>query len=446
MGGFCIPSKLIDRSLKPLPSIFRGDGGEGPAETKTIVAETYLDYMHPPRLCEAGLLLSSDGNRNGGANMVLSHRYLLLWQVLLYTIPVSAVVLSTPLSAFSNVQSGDSLTLTWTDAEGGVTLTLKAGTSTNLRDVEVIGCELTYFSIILVAIISNLPGTSYIWTVPTTLATDTYAIQIEDSTNIPNYSVQFQIQGSDSGSGGGVIDTITSDVGGAVSTATSVPSTATSTGGVIDTITSIVDDAASSATIRTTTGASSSTSISSRVSSTSTSTLSSSAESEFSTFSTSASTSTSNTSSPSPTSTSPSNTNTTTPPDSSSGRSGLSTGAKAGIGVGAALGFLVFVALAFWWGRRSAAAARHRSGQGNDNALGKAVLGAEEKRKAELEGGDVVVLSEEEKGELERRRRAAELEGREVVGPVEGGGGVRERSWRGGGRWGWGGMRLDRLG
>ena len=33
----------------------------------------------------------------------------------------------------------------------------------------------------------------------------------------------------------------------------------------------------------------------------------------------------------------------------------------------------------------------------------------------------MVVLSEEEKRELERRRRAAELEGRDVVSPVEGG-------------------------
>lgn len=57
----------------------------------------------------------------------------------------------------------------------------------------------------------------------------------------------------------------------------------------------------------------------------------------------------------------------------------------------------------------------------HDSSLGKAELGAEEKRRAELEAGSVVVLSEEEKRELERRRRAAELEGREVVSPVEGG-------------------------
>tara|TARA_R110002060_G_scaffold9940_8_gene14846 strand:- start:555 stop:938 length:384 start_codon:yes stop_codon:yes gene_type:complete len=110
------------------------------------------------------------------------------------------------------------------------------------------------------------------------------------------------------------------------------------------------------------------------------------------------------------------------------------------------LGFLLFVALAFWWGRRSAAA-RHRdksSGQATDNAFGKAELGAEGKRRAELgDGGSAWawaftgererreldgkdnggLLGDEEKGELERRR-AAELEGRQVVSPVEAG-------WRG---------------
>ena len=51
-------------------------------------------------------------------------------------------------------------------------------------------------------------------------------------------------------------------------------------------------------------------------------------------------------------------------------------------------------------------------------------------------------MDEEEKSELQRRRRAAELEGREVVSPVDGWGGERAEldAWRRGGRCG--GLRL----
>lgn len=34
---------------------------------------------------------------------------------------------------------------------------------------------------------------SFLWNVPATLAANTYAIQIEDSSNVPNYSTEFQV-------------------------------------------------------------------------------------------------------------------------------------------------------------------------------------------------------------------------------------------------------------
>ncbi|PBP26280.1 extracellular matrix protein [Diplocarpon rosae] len=86
-----------------------------------------------------------------------------------------------PATFNSGVTAGTPLEITWSGAEGPVTLTLKSGESTNLKTVEVIA--------------SGQTGTSYTWTPPTSLPDDTYALQIDDSTGTPNYSVQFAITG-----------------------------------------------------------------------------------------------------------------------------------------------------------------------------------------------------------------------------------------------------------
>ncbi|KAK2629441.1 hypothetical protein QTJ16_000261 [Diplocarpon rosae] len=86
-----------------------------------------------------------------------------------------------PATFSSGVAAGSPLEITWSGAEGPVTLTLKSGQSTDLKTVEVIA--------------SGQTGTSYTWTPPTSLPDDTYALQIDDSTGIPNYSVQFAITG-----------------------------------------------------------------------------------------------------------------------------------------------------------------------------------------------------------------------------------------------------------
>lgn len=78
-------------------------------------------------------------------------------------------------------------------------------------------------------------------------------------------------------------------------------------------------------------------------------------------------------------------------------------GAKAGIGVGVTLGILLLLALvafAFWYGMRFAGVRSKKSGE------------APIIEKAELEAGPP--LSEEEKKEL-GRKRASELEGRQIV-------------------------------
>merc|ERR1712093_106165 len=66
-------------------------------------------------------------------------------------------------------------------AEGPVTLTLKTGEANALTTVGTIA--------------SGLSGTSYAWAIPSTLPESFYALQIDDSSDVPNYSVRFEITG-----------------------------------------------------------------------------------------------------------------------------------------------------------------------------------------------------------------------------------------------------------
>jgi len=78
-----------------------------------------------------------------------------------------------------DVAAGQPFTITWSDAQGPVTLTLKNGPSTNLVTVQ--------------SIATGQSGTSFVWTPPTTLPSDQYAIEISDGTGAPNYSEQFSL-------------------------------------------------------------------------------------------------------------------------------------------------------------------------------------------------------------------------------------------------------------
>lgn len=141
--------------------------------------------------------------------------------------------------AFTNsayvVEAGQPFELKWSGATGPVTITLKTGPNTALKDVMVID--------------QSDSGTSFTWTPPATLPSGIYAFQIVDSTNDPNYSPQFNFQGTASAS----VSTGSSTVTSGSTTSTSV-STTTST----------------SSTTTTSSNSSSSSSTSSRSSSTST--------------------------------------------------------------------------------------------------------------------------------------------------------------------------------
>ncbi|KAG6363479.1 hypothetical protein INS49_008579 [Diaporthe citri] len=81
------------------------------------------------------------------------------------------------------VEAGKPFTLTWSDSEGPVTVTLKNGASTDLKDVEVLA--------------SGLTTDSFTWNPPSSLPSDTYAFEVADSSsNSPNYSPQFTFAGS----------------------------------------------------------------------------------------------------------------------------------------------------------------------------------------------------------------------------------------------------------
>ncbi|KAG8164835.1 hypothetical protein KVR01_005110 [Diaporthe batatas] len=81
------------------------------------------------------------------------------------------------------VEAGQPFTLTWSDSEGPVTITLKNGASSDLKDVQVIA--------------SGITTDSFTWTPPSSLPSDLYAFEVTDSSaQSPNYSPQFPFQGN----------------------------------------------------------------------------------------------------------------------------------------------------------------------------------------------------------------------------------------------------------
>ncbi|UPL03059.1 hypothetical protein LCI18_013993 [Fusarium solani-melongenae] len=83
-----------------------------------------------------------------------------------------------------DVVSGKDFTITWTEAQGPVTLRLKSGPQTDLETIE----EVT----------SGQSGESFTWHVPSDFDGRLYALEIEDESGDVNYSVQFPIEGDGS--------------------------------------------------------------------------------------------------------------------------------------------------------------------------------------------------------------------------------------------------------
>ncbi|KAI1802244.1 hypothetical protein F4811DRAFT_530629 [Daldinia bambusicola] len=125
---------------------------------------------------------------------------------------VNAVAITN--SNFNGIEVGKSFEITWSDAVGPVSLTLKDGPSDNLKTVS----ELT----------SGETGTSYTW-VPS--ASGTFALEINDGTDV-NYSQQFEVSGgsaSGTSASSTVSQTSTSSAHLSSSTVASITSSATLT-------------------------------------------------------------------------------------------------------------------------------------------------------------------------------------------------------------------------
>merc|ERR1712144_49191 len=127
----------------------------------------------------------------------------------------NAVIITNGPASFVGIQAGRALNITWADAEGPVTLTLKTGEANALTTVSTIA--------------SGLSGTSYAWAIPSTLPESFYALQIDDSSDVPNYSVRFEITGGPAASSSSASGSSTSTGSSSSASATS-SSTTSSTG------------------------------------------------------------------------------------------------------------------------------------------------------------------------------------------------------------------------
>ncbi|RYP54348.1 hypothetical protein DL768_000922 [Monosporascus sp. mg162] len=170
---------------------------------------------------------------------------------------------------YSGIEAGEPFTITWSDATGPVTLTLKNGPEDNLSTVS----EIT----------SGQSGESFIWTPPESLPSGTYAFEISDGSDI-NYSPRFQISGgAASGSSTASLTTATTSASASsASVSTSSASASSASSATSATSTSVVTSTASSTNTSTATSESSS---SATMSSYSNSTISSVSTSSVSTSS-----------------------------------------------------------------------------------------------------------------------------------------------------------------
>ncbi|OTA97920.1 hypothetical protein M434DRAFT_391532 [Hypoxylon sp. CO27-5] len=164
---------------------------------------------------------------------------------ILAAVPAWAVSITN--SNFEGIQVGKPFEITWSGAAGAVTLTLKDGPSDNLQTVD----QLT----------SGQTGDSYTWVPSSSLSTGTYALEINDGTDV-NYSQQFEVEGgSVSSTSASASSTVSSTLSTSTVSSTTVSSTVSSTSSVSSTTSSASESSSSSSA--TTSGSSTSASITS---------------------------------------------------------------------------------------------------------------------------------------------------------------------------------------
>ncbi|KAF2968749.1 hypothetical protein GQX73_g4815 [Xylaria multiplex] len=109
-------------------------------------------------------------------------------------------------SNFDDIEAGSTFEITWADAEGPVTLTLKNGSEDDLQDVQ--------------TLTTGASGDSFVWAVDSALPSGDYAIEIDDGTDV-NYSQMFPVEGTD--------EPTTTSASSTVSTASSTASSSATT-------------------------------------------------------------------------------------------------------------------------------------------------------------------------------------------------------------------------
>jgi len=149
---------------------------------------------------------------------------------------LAAAVLAQPKFTNSDftVTEGEPFTLTWSNAQGPVTIKLKTGPSTDLKTVSVLTTGET--------------GTEFTWT-PAELPSGTYAFEIDDSSATPNYSKRFEYVGTGTVSS----STALSSTASSSSTSASVTSTSTSSSTETESTSSTSSESSTSTTLSTTT-------------------------------------------------------------------------------------------------------------------------------------------------------------------------------------------------
>lgn len=139
-------------------------------------------------------------------------------------------------SDFSEIEAGTPFEITWAEATGPVTITLKTGPSDNLETVTTIA--------------SNQSGESFSWTPSATLSPgEQYALEITDGTDV-NYSVQFTVGGGSAPSSSSAVSSVvsTSASSATVSSASSTASASAASSTSSPSPTPTTSDASSSAT------------------------------------------------------------------------------------------------------------------------------------------------------------------------------------------------------
>ncbi|KAI1307830.1 Ser-Thr-rich glycosyl-phosphatidyl-inositol-anchored membrane family-domain-containing protein [Xylaria venustula] len=116
-------------------------------------------------------------------------------------------------SNFDDIKAGSTFKITWDDAEGPVTLTLKDGPEGDLKDVQTIA--------------AGVGGTSFQWPVDAALPEGKYAIEISDGSDV-NYSEMFTIDSTVTASATSSSASVTSTTATPSSTSTTVTSTSSS--------------------------------------------------------------------------------------------------------------------------------------------------------------------------------------------------------------------------